>query len=857
MITQLEKPNTETEILNVLHPLVKKWFFTRYSEFSLPQKFAVLKIHSRENILVSAPTGATKTLTGFLSILNELIDSEEKGILEDRVYCVYVSPLKALSNDIEKNLKEPLEEMEQIAGRKINVRIAVRTGDTTPSEKSRMLRHPPHILITTPESLAIMVTSIKFREYIKNVEWCIIDEIHALAENKRGVHLSLTLERLSAVSPHMTRVGLSATISPLEEVARFLVGNRDCKIVEVQFIKELDLKVISPIKNLIDTTHKEMSTALYKMLDEMIQQHKTTLIFTNTRSATERVVHHLKERFPKNYTDNIGAHHGSLGKEHRLDIENRLREGKLKCVVSSTSLELGIDIGFIDLVVCLSSPKSVARFLQRAGRAGHKLHEKVKGRLVVLDRDDLVECSVLLKAALEKKIDRIHIPKNCLDVLAQQIDGIVISDKIHIDDLFILIKKSYCYKELSRADFMEVINYLAGKYISLEDRHIYAKIWYDEETGMIGRKGKMGRVIYMTNIGTIPEEGFVEVKVGNQTVGFIDEAFLERLKNGDIFVLGGNVYEFKYARGMVAQVNASVNRPPTVPSWFSEMLPLSFDLSLEIGKLRRLLEEKFKAKKSRKEIIDFANEYLYVDENAANSIYEFFYEQFLFSEIPHDKKIIIETYEENNGYYYVFHTLFGRRVNDALSRGVALAISRMQHRDVNIGINDNGFFIYSAKKIQAKNAFAVLKSEQFRKITETAVDKTEILARRFRHCAARALMILRRYKGREKRVGRQQVSSMILMNAVKRISNEFCILKEARREVLEDLMDVDNAILVLKAIEEGKIKVKEIRTKMPGPFSFNLVSQGYADTLKIEDKIEFLKRMHQLVLAKIGKDRTF
>ena len=188
----------------------------------------------------------------------------------------------------------------------------------------------------------------------------------------------------------MTRVGLSATISPLEEVARFLVGNRDCKIVEVQFIKELDLKVISPIKNLIDTTHKEMSTALYKMLDEMIQQHKTTLIFTNTRSATERVVHHLKERFPKNYTDNIGAHHGSLGKEHRLDIENRLREGKLKCVVSSTSLELGIDIGFIDLVVCLSSPKSVARFLQRAGRAGHKLHEKVKGRLVVLDRDDLV-----------------------------------------------------------------------------------------------------------------------------------------------------------------------------------------------------------------------------------------------------------------------------------------------------------------------------------------------------------------------------------------------------------------------------------------------------------------------------------
>ena len=311
-----------------------------------------------------------------------------------------------------------------------------------------------------------------------------------------------------------------------------------------------------------------------------------------------------------------------------MDIENSLRDGKLKVVVCSTSLELGIDIGYIELVICLGSPKSVARALQRIGRSGHRLHEKAKGRIIVLDRDDLVECAVLIKAGIEKRIDKIHIPTNCLDVLAQQIDGIAISDMIHIDELLKLIRQSYCYKSLSRKDFMDVIDYLSGKYTPLEDRHIYAKIWYDEETGMIGRKGKMGRVIYMTNIGTIPDEASVRVKIGEQVIGTIDEGFLERLKPGDIFVLGGNVYQFKYSRGMVAYVSESSQRPPTVPSWFSEMLPLSFDLALEIGRFRKLMSELFCQSKSKEEILDFINSFLYVNPEAANSIYEYFFEQF-------------------------------------------------------------------------------------------------------------------------------------------------------------------------------------------------------------------------------------
>ena len=853
-----KEPYTQEQVKGILNPIVDKWFFSRFKSFSLPQLHGVMEIHCRKDILVSAPTGATKTLTGFLAILNELVDSSVKGILEDRVYCIYVSPLKALNNDISRNLKEPLEEIEKIAGKELGIRVAVRTGDTENKERTKMLKSPPHILITTPESLAILLSSSKFIDHLRKVEWFICDEIHSLAEGKRGVHLSLSMERLGTLSPHMTRIGLSATISPLKSVAEFLVGYsegkpRPCKIIDVQFIKDMDLQVISPVKDLIGVEHALMHDSMYVLIDELIQEHKTTLIFTNTRAATERVVHHLKERFPKNYTENIGAHHGSLSKNSRLDIETRLRDGKIKVVVCSTSLELGIDIGYIDLVICLGSPKSVARALQRIGRSGHKMHEKTKGRIIVLDRDDLVECAVLLKDAIERKIDSIHIPSNCLDVLAQQIDGIAIQEQIHIDDLFKLVRGSYCYRELPRKDFMEVLDYLSGKYISLEDRQVYAKIWYDNETGMIGRRGKMGRVIYMTNIGTIPEEVRVAVKNGEHTVGFIEESFLEKMKYGDLFTLGGNVYEFKFSRGMVAQVKASVSRPPTIPSWFSEMLPLSYDLAVDIGKFRKLLGQKFCYNKTKDEILKFINEYLHVDNNAANSLYSYFYEQHHYATIPSNTRIVVEHYTDEKGLKYsVFHSLYGRRVNDCLSRGVAFAIGRTQHKDVEIGISDNGFYICTKGKVDAIKAFKMLKSKELYKVMDMAIDKAEVLKRRFRHCAARALMILRNYKGNKRYVGRQQVSSMILLSAVRRISPNFSILKEARREVLEDLMDIENTSKVIEGIEEGKIKVEEIHVPMPSPFAFNLITQGKTDIMKIEDRMEFLKRMHNQVLAKIG-----
>ncbi len=854
------KPRKQQEIIKILHPLVKEWFFSKFKEFSMTQLYGVMPIWERKNLLISAPTGGTKTLSSFLAILNYLVSLSEKQELEDKIYCVYASPLKALSGDIYVNLIKPLEEIQKIADNKKiklqEIRVALRTGDTSADEKQKQAKKSPHILITTPESLSIVLTTTKFVENLRSVEFLIIDEIHALS-NKRGVYLSLSLERLenlSVITP--VRIGLSATISPLEEIAGFLVGSgRSCLIAEVRFEKKIDLQVLCPVQNMVNTDSIEKQSSLYKMIDDLIQEHKTTLIFTNTRAATERVINHLKEMFPKRYLEDIGAHHGSLSKEHRLNLENRLREGKLKVVVSSTSLELGIDIGYIDLVIMLGSPKSTARAMQRIGRSGHKLHETIKGRFIVLDRDDLVECCVMLKEILENKIDKVQIPKNCLDVLAQQIYGMAISRIWKINEMYDLIRKSYCYQDLRYDDFLSVISYLSGEY-ALEDKYVYAKIWYDEETGEIGKKGKLARVIYMTNIGTIPDESFVKVilkKDGKEIqVGVIDESFFERIKKGDVFVLGGSKYLYLYGKGMKAYVSGSVNKAPTIPSWFSEMLPLSFDLALEIQRFRKLIKEKINKKQSKQEIKDFIMSFLYVDEKISTEILDYLSIQEKFLGIPNEKELIIENYKGDKN-YFIFHSLFGRRVNDALSRSIGFCVGRIGGRDIELGINDNCFYITGENVNQEKieRAFNFLNEKNLDEVLKEAIEKSEILKRRFRHCASRALMILRNYKGNIKSVGKQYMRSWFLLNAIRKKDDNFCVLKETRREILEDVMDIQNTKKVIRLIKNHKIKITYKSSNLPSPFSLNLVIQGYSDLIKIEDKIAFIKRVYDEIKKKI------
>lgn len=840
----------DKEIMGILHPLVKEWFFSRFKNFSITQKFGVMNVWERKNILISAPTGSSKTLTAFLSIINYLIILAENNQLEDRVYAVYTSPLKALSNDIHKNLLEPLEEIYKIAESKNiklqKIRVSLRTGDTTQSERAKMMRKAPHILVTTPESLAIMLTTTKFIEYLKSVEFCIVDEIHAL-DNKRGVYLSLTLERLNEVSVIWpVKIGLSATISPLEEVAKFLVGDsndREVLIANVKLNKNVDVQVLT-IGDLI--YEENFGNTLYNLIDSLIREHKTTLIFTNTRSATERVVNYLRERFPTEYGDDtIAAHHSSLSKTHRFDIEERLRDGKLKVVVCSTSLELGIDIGYIDLVIMLSSPKSSARALQRLGRAGHKLHETAKGRLIVTDRDDLIECSVIQKEMIEKKINKIYFPKNCLDVLSQQIFGMAIYKVWDINELFDLVRKSYCFSKLSKNDFYDVISYLAGDY-ALEKTNVYGKIWYDKETKQIGKRGKLARVLYLTNIGTIPDESFITVKLApaGEPVGAIDEGFLERMKKGDVFVLGGKKYVYLYTKGMNIYVKNATERSPTIPSWFSEMLPLSFDSAMEINKFRTSMNNKFKKKIKKQEIIEFVKETLYVTDSVATSIYNYFNEQFNYLEIPNSETLLVERYNSQK-HYLIFHSMYGRRVNDALSRAIGFLLGRAGGRDIELGINDNSFYV-AGEKMNIEKVMNFLKPENLEEVLKEAIEKTDVLSRRFRHCAARSLMILRNYKGNTRSVGKQNMKSHFVLAAVRKISSEFPILREARREVLEDLMDIQSAKLILQWIKEGRVKLKIRDTQLPSPFALGIIMQGQSDLIKIEDKMSFLRRMHEL-----------
>ena len=852
-INFIDKPNTEKEIISVLHPLVAEWFKKKFGVFAESQKYCIVPIEQRKNILLSSPTGSGKTLSAFASILSYLIDLSEKGKLEDKIYAVYCSPLKALSRDIEVNLNIPLKEIEEMSGKKFGIRVALRTGDTTTAERAKMAKKAPHIFITTPESLAIILTSKNFVEKLRETEFCIVDEIHAL-DNKRGAYLSVTLERLNEVSKNFpVKIGLSATIAPLEEVAKYLVGmakDREVSIAEVPLDKKVDIQVLSPTKNILEEVglHHKM----YELISKLISEHKTTLVFTNTRSATERVVNYLKEKFPTEYgDDNIAAHHSSLSKVHRYDIEERLRAGQLKVVVCSTSLELGIDIGFIDLVIMLGSPKSSARALQRLGRAGHKLHDTAKGRFIISDRDDLVECCIIQKEMIERKINKIYFPRNCLDVLSQQIYGMAIYKIWDIDELLSTIRKSYSFADFTKNDFMDIIAYLSGEY-ALEDSHIYGKIWYDKETKQIGKKGKLARVMYMTNIGTIPEESFITVKISGseEQVGFIDEGFMERMKKGDVFVLGGKKYIYGYTRGMNLYVKFTVDRPPTIPSWFSEMLPLSFDSALEINKFRKEMAKKLESKQPKNKIIEFIQKHMYVPEETAEAIYNYFLEQHSFLEIPHEDKIIVEKFIDNGKKFLIFHTLYGRRVNDALSRAIGYLIGAYGGRDIQLGISDNGFYL-CGENMMLKKTLEQLSEKNVEQFLKEAIEKTDVLARRFRHCATRSLMILRSYKGLRKTVGKQHMKSHFLLAAVKKITGEFPILREARREVLEDLMDIENAKLVLTWIKKGKVSVDIKETDLPSPFALNLILQGHSDLIKIEDKQAFLKRMHDLHMKKI------
>ncbi len=883
MITSCKEPFTVKESLDSVNLFIRKWFVNKYKEPTPPQRYSFKLIKEGKNVLITAPTGSGKTFSAFMSILSDLMNMSLSSKLEDKIYCIYVSPLRALNNDIYRNLTVPLDEIYgdiTIPIKKIS--IGIRTGDTPQSERQKQLRKPPNILVTTPESLAILINSPKFMENMKDLKYVIIDELHELANNKRGVHLSLSIERLVNLIGHdFTRIGMGATLYPLDEAARFVAGydgneERDCFIVDATWDKKLDFTAISPVKDMVNASDTVVDNAIYKLIDQTIKKNNTTLVFTNTRSGTERVVYNLVKRF-KYSDEHIAAHHGSLSREIRLGVEDLLKKGKLKCAVSSTSLELGIDIGSIDNVIQIGSPKSVARAVQRIGRSGHSFRDVARGEVIVTNRDDLVECSVMLDAAKKHHMDSFTTPKNALDVLAQHLVGMSQNKKWTVDEAFYTIRNSYPYHNLERKDLISLLEYLSGMYVGLESRRVYAKIWYEPSDGTFGRRGKLTRLIYYLNIGTIPDEVAIDVMTReNKWIGSIEEEFLSRLKPGDIFALAGKTYRFEYSRVMKCYVSPAPGEVPTIPPWYSEQLPLTYELAINIGKFREQMASavshslprgksallllgkgSMKPNEQARKILNS----MPLNENAKFSIYNYFAEQLLFAgHVPNDKMILVEYTEDKEGErnLIIFHSLFGRRINDALSRLFAIALGEMYPIDVGVNVTDNGFVLVAplTTKIRKENITELIRNTlgmDMRLTLTHNIRRTEMMKRRFRYCAARSFMILRNYKGKKISVRRQQVNSQLILKAAEEISKDFPIIKETYREIFEDLMDLPRAERILKGMRNGEISYKIISTQVPSPFSHTMITFGEADVIMMKDRRRHIRELHKLVLSKIKK----
>jgi ATP-dependent Lhr-like helicase len=853
MIKRVKKQHTKKEVLGLMRPLVREWFNSKFEGLTEPQAFAVPIIHARQNVLISSPTGSGKTITAFLSIINELLGRQEKGLLEDKIYCVYVSPLKALANDINKNLLEPLSELEKLAESKglakPRIRVGVRSGDTTSYERQKMARKPPHILITTPESLAIILSTPKFSQALHTAEWVIMDEIHDICSSKRGVHLSVSLERLeSRLDSPATRIGLSATQAPIEEMARFLVGydgrkERDVRLVEVASNKKVEIEVMTPVEDMTALPFEIINARMYEALRDAVMENTTTLVFTNTRSGTEAVLLKLGDLG----VENIAAHHGSLSRETRLDVEDRLKRGELRAAVSSTSLELGIDVGSIDMVCQIGSPKSIAKGLQRVGRSGHGYGEVSRGKLIAFDNDDLVECAVLAKKASENFIDRVDLPRNSLDVLAQTIVGMSLEKVWKVEDAFKLVRNSYSFHTLAREDFIATLHYLSSR----DMPHVYSKIWLDDEAGEFGKK-KSSRLIYYLNSGTIPEEANYKVySDSGGRLGELSEGFVERLAPGDVFVLGGRAYEFTRAREMSIFVKPATGRRPTIPSWTGEMLPRSFDLSVEIGKFRgrmkRLMES---GKDSAKWLLDNFR----LDKGGAVTISSYIREQLAFNgTVPTDRELLIEGYvDPKENLNIIFHYCFGRRVNDALSRAYAMAVSNRFGCNVSVSINDDCFMLTVPGKIPIDGIEGLVTSDNVMDLLGEAIRETELFKQRFRHCSTRGLMVLRNYQGREVPVGRQAQRSQKVLRSLEDREN-FPIVRETVSEILNQAMSTDNAVRVLSGIENGSIQVTHAGTSdVPSPFAHNIVLVGMSDIVLMHDRSALLKELHRKVLMRVG-----
>lgn len=861
---------TSKALLRRLHPRLAGWFGATFADFTDAQLRCVPAILERASILLTSPTGSGKTLAAFLGVFDHLLREIEAGTLSLGVQCLYVSPLRALSYDIGKNLRAPL------VGMKLEqeLLIHIRTGDTSTNERAKFRRQPAHFLVTTPESLAVLLAQESYAAHLRSCRFVIVDELHSFAGNKRGVDLALSLERLEElilpgwVEPGPTdaiseagsngpgynttlcRVGLSATAAPLELLAKFLVGDdRPCRIAQAKIEKKSTVEVFSPIRRKPYPPAGYTGVRLYAELAELIRTRQSVLVFTNVRSAAEQIGLRLKELLPE-LANQIEIHHASLDRSVRLEVEDRLKNGELRAVVCSTSLELGIDIGAVDLVVMVATPKGVSRAIQRIGRSGHSLNKSSHGVLVATNVNDLVEATATARLVREGALDPIRILEKPNDVLAQHIVGMAALAPLAIERAFEIVRRAFPFRALERDEFDHVLEYLAGGGTSLRRQYanLFGKIALND--GMISLANERVRRDFLVNIGTIVSEGFVSVLLGRRRLGSVEEGFIKQLRIGDLFVLGGRVVRLIDTRVQEVQVERADGQLPTIPRWNAAKMPLTSGLADAVRKLRADLEARLRAGPNQ-DAVDWLVETYQISIANAQPMVEFFRAQMAISEVPVGRKFLLELYRESEHSHYFFHALIGRSANDALSRIVAWRVRERIGGNALVTIDDYGFLLTLRRfqelpLAQWRKCFRRTEAEED---LQAALRGSELVKWQFRGVAQTGLMVPRNLPGRERKPRQLTWSSEVLFRVLEQHEPDHPLLEEAYRQAMHTFLDAETAYAFLDEVQNYEWKLREL--PVVSPFSFPIYASKIKESMMLEDPASALERIYFEMYARV------
>jgi ATP-dependent helicase Lhr and Lhr-like helicase len=843
-------------VLGDFHPLVGEWFGSRYGEPTEPQVQGWPLIRAGRDVLVSAPTGSGKTLAAFTLCLDDLVRRAAAGELADETLVVYVSPLKALTNDIRKNLEVPLAELLTAADEQgiplAEIRTATRTGDTPQAERARMLRKPPHVLVTTPESLFILLTAEKSRALFARVRTVIVDEIHAMAADKRGSHLALTLARLDELVIRESgrkpqRIGLSATVRPLDEVARFL--SPDAEVVNVGHRREMTLAVEVPSDELGPVASNEMWGEIYDKVAELVRAHRTTLIFVSTRRMSERVAFNLTQRLGEGL---VMPHHGSLSREKRFEAENRLKNGELKAVVATASLELGIDIGSIDLVVQLGSPRSIAVALQRIGRSGHWVGAKPEGRLFATTRDELMECAALVRAIRGGAMDALTIPSAPLDILAQQLVAFCSADEEwEIDALYAAVRKAYPYRDLARKDFEDVLTMLADGVATARGRS-GAYLHADRVNGRV-RARRGARMAAITSGGAIPETANYNVVVepDGHVVGTVDEDFAVESMAGDVFLLGTTSWQIRRVEPGVVRVEDAHGAPPSIPFWNGEGLGRTIELSHEVSAVRAAIDARDDATACEWLIRECG-----VDRAGAEQCVAYVRNgKAILGAVPTGELLVAERFfDEAGGMQLILHTPFGARINRAWGLALRKKFCRSFNLELQAAATDNGIVLSLSDQhaFPLEIVFEYVKSASVEQTLTQALLTAPMFGARWRWNATRALAILRQRGGKRvppqlQRMRADDLLAACFPDAAACPENltgpirvpDHVLVRETIANCLREAMDLDGLIAVLRRLEAGEIRTHAVDTPEPSPFCHEILNANpyaYLDDAPLEER---------------------